>query len=69
MFVKQTASLAFWAVAEKLPIDEKEVGDKEFKNIVSEKVYPTKREILINALSKTNYEDKYFSVDKIDLNG
>ncbi|PMP77207.1 MAG: 4Fe-4S ferredoxin [Sulfurihydrogenibium sp.] len=67
MFVKQTASLAFWAVAEKLPIDEKEVGDKEFKNIVSEKVYPTKREILINALSKTDYEDKYFLVDKIDF--
>lgn len=68
MFVKQTASLAFWAVADKLPpIDESQTGDREFKNIVSEKVYPVKRDILINALSKVDTEDKYFEVDKIEF--
>jgi len=68
-FFKQATVLAFWSISEKLPVIEEEKEEKEFKNIVQEKVNTKKREIFLNSIrEKVDLtDDKYFEVDKIDF--
>lgn len=70
LFAKKTAVLAFWAIEERLNLSEegKQEEERDFKNIVSEKVVPEKRMALIDALSKTDIpQDSYFEVEKISF--
>ncbi len=69
-FTKTTASLAFWAVAQALPItEEQQEVERDYKNIVEEKVMPEKRKVLIESLkeSQLDFEGKYLDVDKISF--
>lgn len=70
LFAKKTAALAFWAIEERLNLspDEKQTEDREFKNIVSEKVVPNKRVALLEAIARTDTpEDAYFDVNMISF--
>ncbi|NPA52290.1 MAG: 4Fe-4S ferredoxin [Aquificae bacterium] len=67
-FTKTTASLAFWAVSPNLPINEQDQEIEQApKNIVEEKVNPTKRKVLLDTLKEKQLDlkDKYVEVDKI----
>lgn len=69
LFAKKTAALAFWAIEDRLNLayEEKE-EEKEFKNIVSEKVVPLKRVNFLNAVSSLDIDkDAKFEVDKISF--
>ncbi|RMA96158.1 4Fe-4S binding protein [Hydrogenothermus marinus] len=68
-FTKQTAGLAFWALAPNIPIENEENNEEEVKNLVEEKVVPYKRIAFINALknSDIDFKDKYLEVDKISF--
>lgn len=68
LFAKKTAALAFWAIEERLnlPQEQQQEQDKEYKNIVSEKVVPAKRVAMIEALSSIEIPaDASFKVDRI----
>lgn len=70
IFAKQTAALAFWMIEDKIPFEDekRKEENKNFKNIVSEKVNPIKRDILLSSLSKIeDKENRYFEVDKIEF--
>ncbi|MCX7760192.1 MAG: 4Fe-4S binding protein [Hydrogenothermaceae bacterium] len=68
LFAKKTVALAFWTVEDKLPLTEEEKEERDFKNIVSEKVVPQKRVSFIEALSSYGFdENSYFEVDKINF--
>lgn len=70
LFAKKTAALAFWAIEERLnlPQDEKQEENREFKNIVSEKVVPRKRIALLEALSGADIpQDASFEVDMVSF--
>ncbi len=70
-FTKKTAGLAFWMLAQNIPqIDA--LGneeEKEYKNIVEEKVFPKKRTTLLETLkdSEIELEGKEWEVDKISF--
>ncbi len=66
-FTKTTASLAFWAVSQALPIDEEQEVERDYKNIVEEKVMPVKRQVLLDVLKEKDLdlEGKYLDVDRI----
>ncbi len=68
-FTKTTASLAFWAVAQALPVEDKHEVDRDYKNIVEEKVMPLKRKVLIETLKEKDLdlEGKFLEVDKISF--
>jgi ferredoxin len=65
---KTTAGLAFWALMPKIDFDSKE-EEKEYKNIVQEKVLPERRKILLETLKEKeiDYSDKEVLVDKISF--
>ncbi len=67
-FTKEAASLAFWAVAQAVPIEE-EKEERDFKNIVEEKVMPVKREVLLETLKEKdlNIEDKFLEIERISF--
>lgn len=70
LFAKKTAALAFWAIEERLNLsgEEKQEEDREFKNIVSEKVIPRKRIALLEALAGTDIpEDASLDVNNISF--
>ncbi|NPA53233.1 MAG: 4Fe-4S dicluster domain-containing protein [Aquificae bacterium] len=67
-FGKTTAGLAFWALMPKVDFETKE-DEKEFKNIVQEKILPDKRKVLIEALKEKDidYSNKEVLVEKISF--
>ncbi len=71
-FSKTTAGLAFWMISQNIPqIEnlEEEKDEDYYKNIVEEKVFPKKREILIKTLKESgiDFKDKELEVDKISF--
>ena len=67
-FGKTTAGLAFWALMPKIDFEENK-EEREFKNIVQEKVLPEKRKVLLEALKEKDidYSDKEVYVEKISF--
>lgn len=66
LFAKKTAALAFWAIEDKIPLSkESSQEERDYKNIVSEKVTPFKRLNLINSLSSVGVCSGQFEVSKV----
>jgi NAD-dependent dihydropyrimidine dehydrogenase PreA subunit len=67
---KLSLGLTFWSIAPSIPVNEEDNNvDKPIKDIVSEKVLPTKRKILLETLraKELDLKDKSVEVDKISF--
>ncbi len=65
---KGTAGLVFWSLMPKVDFEKVE-ENRDFKNIVQEKLLPEKRKVLLEALKEKDidYSDREVEVDKISF--